>query len=56
MLPVLISLLIAVLFATFCARKAAEKNRSIAVWAILGFLFGIFALIAAFAVPSRSAY
>jgi hypothetical protein len=49
-------LVIAILFATLCARKAAAKDRSIAIWAIVGFVFGIFGLIAAYVVPSRSAY
>ena len=40
----------AVISAVLCGVIAASKNRDVAGWAILGFLFGLFALIAAVGV------
>jgi len=38
--------------ACFCGYIAMQKKRSVSAWIILGFLFGIIALIALVAVPS----
>lgn len=39
------SLGLAVLFAVLCSRIADRKGRSVGGWAVLGFIFGVFALI-----------
>ncbi len=36
-----------------CALLASSKNRSAGLWAFLGFLFGIFALIAVAVLPRK---
>jgi uncharacterized RDD family membrane protein YckC len=40
-----IIVIIGVLFAWLCAEMAKTRNREPAIWAIMGFLFGIFAVI-----------
>jgi len=41
----LIILIVGALFAWLCAEMAKTRNRNTTVWAILGFLFGLFAVI-----------
>jgi hypothetical protein len=41
----------AALFAGFSAYIAAQKNRSAVTWAVLGFIFGIFAFITIAVIP-----
>lgn len=40
-----ITIAIAALFAWLCHGMAETRNRDTTIWAILGFLFGIFAVI-----------
>lgn len=45
LLILLIILIVGALFAWLCAEMAESRNRDKTVWAISGFLFGIFAVI-----------
>lgn len=47
--------LLELLFAALCAMIAARKGRFAIGWAVLGLLFGIFALIVVAVLPSRQA-
>ena len=40
-----VSIVIGILCAIYCRKKAIEKGRGPLTWTILGFLFGIIALI-----------
>jgi hypothetical protein len=44
----------ALVSAAACSAIASHKNRSTVTWGILGFLFGVFALIACAVLPSRA--
>ena len=44
-MELLIILIVGALFAWLCAEMAKTRNRNTTVWAILGFLFGLFAVI-----------
>ena len=44
-MELLIIILFGALFAWLCAEMAETRNRDTTVWAILGFLFGLFAVI-----------
>ncbi len=44
-MDILIILLVSGLFAWLCAEMAKTRNRDATVWAILGFLFGIFTVV-----------
>ena len=44
-MELLIILIVGALFAWLCAEMAKSRNRNTTVWAILGFLFGLFAVI-----------
>jgi hypothetical protein len=44
-LPVIIGLVISIVFALVCWNLAGSRNRSQILWAILGFLFPVIALI-----------
>jgi tetrahydromethanopterin S-methyltransferase subunit F len=44
-IPVISGLVISVVFAIVCASLAGGRNRSRVVWAILGFIFPIIALV-----------
>jgi F0F1-type ATP synthase assembly protein I len=44
-MELIIILIVGALFAWLCAEMAKTRNRNITVWAILGFLFGLFAVI-----------
>jgi formate-dependent nitrite reductase membrane component NrfD len=50
----LISIAIAVAIAAVCYRIAEGKGRSGVLWAILGFLLPIIALIIVFVLPDKS--
>jgi len=41
------------MFPAFCAHLAHEKKADAFLWAILGFFFGIFALISAVGLPDK---
>lgn len=49
----LIGLIVDLAFAFGCSRIAATKGRGPIVWAILGFLFSIIALIVVLILPRR---
>ncbi len=49
-----VSLIISLLFAFGCNRIAVRKGRGPVLWAILGFLFSIIALIVIAILPRRS--
>lgn len=42
-----------VLFGILTAFVASAKNRSVGLWALLGFLFGVLALIVIAVMPSK---
>lgn len=44
-MELLIILIVNALFAWLCAEMAKTRNHNTTVWAILGFLFGLFAVI-----------
>jgi len=44
-MELIIILIVGALFAWLCAEMAKTRNRNTTVWAILGFLFGLFAVI-----------
>ena len=44
-MELLIILIVGALFAWLCAEMAKTRNRNTTVWAISGFLFGLFAVI-----------
>ena len=44
-MELLIILIVGALFSWLCAEMAKTRNRNTTVWAILGFLFGLFAVI-----------
>ncbi len=44
-MELLIIFIFGALFAWLCAEMAKTRNRNTTVWAILGFLFGLFAVI-----------
>ncbi len=44
-MELLIIILFGALFAWLCSEMAKTRNRDTTVWAILGFLFGLFAVI-----------
>jgi hypothetical protein len=46
-------LLIELIFAVFCALVAARKRRFATGWAVLGFFFGILALLVIAVLPGR---
>jgi hypothetical protein len=48
----LASLIVGVIAASICTAIAASKGRSVVGWALLGFLFGLFALIAIACLPA----
>jgi len=50
---ILIYLFFAVIFAIICASVAKSKNRETALWGVLGFFFGIFALIILLVIEKR---
>jgi hypothetical protein len=43
----------ALVSAAACSAIASHKNRSTVTWGILGFLFGLFALVVCALLPSR---
>ncbi len=50
----IIILLVWVLCAIVCYQQAVKKNLNGALWAFLGLIFGIFAIIAVFVVPAKN--
>jgi cell division protein FtsW (lipid II flippase) len=44
-MEIIIVLVIWAAFAVLCAEMARTRNRNTAVWAIMGLLFGVFAVI-----------
>jgi uncharacterized membrane protein YeaQ/YmgE (transglycosylase-associated protein family) len=44
-MELLIILIVGGLLAWLCAEMAKTRNRGVALWAVLGFFFGIFAVI-----------
>lgn len=52
---IFLPLIIAILFAVACNRVAVSKGRGPALWAVLGFLFSLLALIVIALLP-RKAY
>jgi hypothetical protein len=49
----LIGLIVAIIFAVICHRIAVGKGRGPVLWAILGFLFPLIALIVIALLPSK---
>lgn len=50
----IIILLVWVLCAIVCYQQATKKGLSGGLWAVLGLIFGIFAIIAVFLVPAKN--
>jgi hypothetical protein len=48
-----VPLLIGALFASATSKIAGRKGRSPLTWGVLGFGFGIFAVVAAWVVPTK---
>ena len=44
-MELIITIIVCALFAWLCVEMAKTRNRSTVIWGILGFLFGVFAVI-----------
>jgi hypothetical protein len=55
MIFILLAILIGAACAWLCAYIAEQKGLRVGFWAVLGFLFGVFALLAMIAVPADDA-
>ena len=51
--PLVLPLVIGVLFASATSKIAGRKGRSPLTWGVLGFFFGIFAVVAAWIAPKK---
>ena len=51
--PLLVALVLGVLFASYTSKIAGRKGRSPVAWGAVGFVFGIFGVLAAWIVPAK---
>jgi predicted transporter len=53
--PLVLPLLVGIVFASATSKIAGRKGRSPVTWGVLGFFFGIFAVVAAWIAPKKQA-
>ena len=51
--PYVVPLVLGVLFASYTSKIAGRKGRSPVTWGVIGFVFGIFGVVAAKVVPAK---
>ena len=51
--PFVVPLVLGALFASYTSKIAGRKGRSPVTWGVVGFVFGIFGLLAARLVPAK---
>ncbi len=56
LIPLFVTVIVASLFSGLCAGIAEAKNRSTFFWGVMGFLFGILALIIIFIMPESKVH